>query len=70
MQKSYTDFELNVMIKMVGDEDANSGVCVRINPTSFDDAPGYQIDMGKATGDCFGRTQGRHDAKISGRANT
>jgi hypothetical protein len=32
---------------MVGDEDANSGVCVRINPTSWDDAPGYQIDMGK-----------------------
>ncbi|GAB2973971.1 hypothetical protein GCM10027049_05180 [Mucilaginibacter puniceus] len=46
-KKTYTDFELNVMIKMVGDEDANSGVCVRINPTSFDDAPGYQVDMGK-----------------------
>jgi hypothetical protein len=46
-KKSYTDFELNVLIKMVGDEDANSGVCVRINPTSWDDAPGYQIDMGK-----------------------
>jgi hypothetical protein len=46
-KKTYKDFELNVMIKMVGDEDANSGVCVRINPTSFDDAPGYQIDMGK-----------------------
>ncbi|MEO8887363.1 MAG: DUF1080 domain-containing protein [Mucilaginibacter sp.] len=46
-KKVYTDFELNVMIKMVGDEDANSGVCIRINPTSWDDAPGYQIDMGK-----------------------
>jgi hypothetical protein len=46
-KKSYSDFELNVMIKMVGDENANSGVCVRINPTSWDDAPGYQIDMGK-----------------------
>lgn len=46
-KKIYTDFELNVMIKMVGDEDINSGVCVRINPTSYDDAPGYQIDMGK-----------------------
>jgi hypothetical protein len=27
-KKSYKDFELNVMIKMVGDDDANSGVCV------------------------------------------
>src|SRR6185503_15024342 len=46
-KKSYKDFELNVMIKMVGDDDANSGVCVRINPTNWDDAPGYQVDMGK-----------------------
>jgi hypothetical protein len=46
-KKSYGDFELNVMIKMVGDENINSGVCIRINPTSYDDAPGYQIDMGK-----------------------
>lgn len=46
-KKSYTNFELNVLIKMVGDEDANSGVCVRIRPTSWDDAPGYQVDMGK-----------------------
>ena len=46
-KKSYDDFELNVMIKMVGDENINSGVCIRINPTSYDDAPGYQIDMGK-----------------------
>jgi hypothetical protein len=44
---SYKDFELNVLIKMVGDEDANSGVCVRIHPTTWDDAPGYQVDMGK-----------------------
>jgi hypothetical protein len=46
-KKSYSNFELNVLIKMVSDEDANSGVCVRIHPTSWDDAPGYQIDMGK-----------------------
>ncbi len=45
--KTYTDFELNVLIKMVGDENDNSGVCVRIQPTNFDNAPGYQIDMGK-----------------------
>ncbi len=46
-KKKYSDFELNVMIKMVGDSNANSGVCIRINPTSWDDAPGYQVDMGK-----------------------
>jgi len=46
-KKSYRDFELNVMIRMVGDSNANSGVCVRINPTDFDNAPGYQVDMGK-----------------------
>ena len=46
-KKSYGDFELNVLIRMVGDDNANSGVCIRINPTSWDDAPGYQVDMGK-----------------------
>ena len=46
-KKTYGDFELNVMIKMVGDEDANSGVCIRLHPVNHDDAPGYQIDMGK-----------------------
>jgi Domain of Unknown Function (DUF1080) len=46
-KKIYTDFELNVMIRMVGDENANSGVCIRINPTNWDNAPGYQVDMGK-----------------------
>ena len=45
--KTYKDFELNVMIRMVGDSNANSGVCIRINPTNFDNAPGYQVDMGK-----------------------
>lgn len=46
-KKTYRDFELNVVIKMVGDENANSGVCIRINPTNWDNAPGYQVDMGK-----------------------
>jgi hypothetical protein len=46
-KKSYKDFEMNVMIKMTGDEDINSGVCVRIKPTNWDNAPGYQVDMGK-----------------------
>ena len=46
-KKVYKDFELNVMIRMVGDSNANSGVCIRINPTNYDNAPGYQVDMGK-----------------------
>ena len=46
-KKMYKDFELNVMIRMVGDSNANSGVCIRINPTNWDNAPGYQVDMGK-----------------------
>jgi hypothetical protein len=41
----YKDFELNAVIRMTG-KDANSGVCIRINPTDFDNAPGYQVDMG------------------------
>jgi hypothetical protein len=46
-KKTYKDFELNVLIRMVGDSNANSGVCIRINPTNWDNAPGYQVDMGK-----------------------
>jgi hypothetical protein len=46
-KKKYKDFELNVMIRMMGDSNANSGVCIRINPTNWDNAPGYQVDMGK-----------------------
>ncbi len=52
-KKVYTDFELNVLIKMVGDSNANSGVCIRINPTSWDNAPGYQVDMGKGYWGCL-----------------
>jgi hypothetical protein len=43
---TYKDFELNVLIKMTG-RDPNSGVCIRLHPTSVDDAPGYQVDMGR-----------------------
>jgi hypothetical protein len=45
-KKTYQDFELNVLIRMTG-KDANSGVCIRLHPTSADDAPGYQVDMGE-----------------------
>jgi len=44
-KKTYGNFELNVLIKMSGRE-ANSGVCIRIQPTDADNAPGYQVDMG------------------------
>ncbi|MEP7323792.1 MAG: DUF1080 domain-containing protein [Saprospiraceae bacterium] len=45
-KKRYTDFELQVLIKLDG-KDANSGVCIRLNPVDADNAPGYQIDMGE-----------------------
>jgi hypothetical protein len=48
----YTNFELNVLLRMTG-TDANSGVCIRINPTDFDNAPGYQIDMGPGYWGCL-----------------
>ncbi|MBC7914908.1 MAG: DUF1080 domain-containing protein [Pyrinomonadaceae bacterium] len=44
-KKTYQNFELNVLIKMHGRE-ANSGVCVRVQPVNADLAPGYQVDMG------------------------
>ena len=44
-KNKYKNFELNAVLRMTGKE-ANSGVCIRINPTDFDNAPGYQVDMG------------------------
>lgn len=52
-KKVYTDFELNVLIKMTGNENANSGVCIHIHPANFDDVPGYQVDMGKGYWGCL-----------------
>ena len=45
-ETDYSDFELHAMVKLSG-EKANSGICVRMQPTSFDDGPGYQVDMGE-----------------------
>jgi hypothetical protein len=42
--RDYGDFELHADVKLVG---YNSGVCIRIDPTSFDNVPGYQVDMGE-----------------------
>ena len=44
-KKIYKDFKLQALVKLDG-KDANSGVCIRINPTNSDNAPGYQVDMG------------------------
>jgi hypothetical protein len=48
--KDYSDFELHIDAKMVG---YNSGVCTRIQPKSFDDVPGYQVDMGDGYWGCL-----------------
>ncbi|MGC4042577.1 MAG: DUF1080 domain-containing protein [Armatimonas sp.] len=46
----YSDFEMHVDVKLVGH---NSGVCARIQPRSFDDVPGYQVDMGVGSWGCL-----------------
>jgi Domain of Unknown Function (DUF1080) len=51
-KKVYSNFELQAVLRMTGKE-ANSGVCIRINPTNFDDAPGYQVDMGPGYWGCL-----------------
>lgn len=47
---SYTNFELNAVVRMSGRE-ANSGVCIR--PTETDNVPGYQVDMGPGYWGCL-----------------
>ena len=49
-ERDYSDFEMHVDVKMTG---YNSGVCVRIQPKSFDDVPGYQVDMGDGFWGCL-----------------
>jgi Domain of Unknown Function (DUF1080) len=51
-KKIYTDYELNVLIRMQGRE-ANSGVCIRIHPVDADNVPGYQVDMGPGYWGCL-----------------
>lgn len=48
----YKDFELHALVKMDGKE-ANSGVCIRLNPIDTDNAPGYQVDMGPGYWGCL-----------------
>ena len=55
-EKEYGNFELHADVKLVG---YNSGVCVRVKPTSFDDVPGYQVDMGEGYWGCLWDERGR-----------
>ncbi|MBB6049272.1 3-keto-disaccharide hydrolase [Armatimonas rosea] len=48
--QDYSDFEMHVDVKMTG---YNSGVCPRVQPKSFDDVPGYQVDMGDGFWGCL-----------------
>jgi Domain of Unknown Function (DUF1080) len=51
-KKTYKDFELQALVKLDG-KDANSGVCIRLNPLNADNAPGYQVDMGVGYWGCL-----------------
>jgi hypothetical protein len=55
-EKAYDDFELHADVKLIGN---NSGICIRIAPTSFDNVPGYQIDMGDGYWGCLWDERGR-----------
>lgn len=55
-EKNYADFELHADVKLIGN---NSGVCIRIAPTSFDNVPGYQVDMGEGYWGCLWDERGR-----------
>ena len=46
----YSDFAMHIDFKMSG---YNSGVCCRIHPKTFDDVPGYQVDMGDGYWGCL-----------------
>jgi Domain of Unknown Function (DUF1080) len=52
----YADFELHADVRLVGN---NSGICIRIAPTSFDNVPGYQVDMGDGYWGCLWDERGR-----------
>jgi hypothetical protein len=53
---SYSNFELHADFKMTG---YNSGICIRVEPTSFDNCPGYQVDMGDGYWGCLWEEKGR-----------
>ncbi|MEP7372700.1 MAG: DUF1080 domain-containing protein [Chitinophagaceae bacterium] len=51
-KKQYKDFELHAVVRLDGKE-ANSGVCIRLQPVDADNAPGYQVDMGPGYWGCL-----------------
>lgn len=55
-QAEYGDFEPHADVKLVG---YNSGLCIRIAPTSFDNVPGYQVDMGDGYWGCLWDERGQ-----------
>jgi 3-keto-disaccharide hydrolase len=55
-EKSFDDFEMHADLKLVGN---NSGICIRIAPTSFDNVPGYQVDIGDGYWGCLWDERGR-----------
>lgn len=55
-EKQYADFELHADVKLIG---YNSGICIRIAPTNFDNVPGYQVDMGDGYWGCVWDERGR-----------
>jgi hypothetical protein len=55
-EKTYGDFELHADVKLIGN---NSGICIRIAPTTFDNVPGYQVDMGDGYWGCLWDEHGR-----------
>jgi len=55
-EAEFADFEIHADVKMVG---YNSGLCIRIAPTSFDNVPGYQVDMGDGYWGCLWDERGQ-----------
>jgi hypothetical protein len=55
-EKQYGDFELHADVKLIGN---NSGICIRIAPTDFDNVPGYQVDMGDGYWGCLWDERGK-----------
>ena len=55
-EKNYDDFELHADVKLIGN---NSGICIRIAPTNYDNVPGYQVDMGDGYWGCLWDERGR-----------
>ncbi|MDB5299346.1 MAG: hypothetical protein JWO87_1009 [Phycisphaerales bacterium] len=56
-KSDYDNFELHADVKLVG---YNSGICIRIAPTDFDNVPGYQVDMGDGYWGCLWDERGRN----------